>query len=96
MAYFPGDTATVRLDKLTLNKTEKVLAGADITFDVFDPDGAVVASGIGLQEGDKNNWLLLFDIPVDTVGPVDLKVVAETLYNGATRTIVVFVPVGVI
>jgi hypothetical protein len=95
MAFFPGDTATVRLDNLRINKTTKVLTGADITFDVMDGED-VVASGVGVQEGSTNNWLLTFDIPLDTVPSIDLKVVAVTLYNGATRTTVVLVPVGVV
>jgi hypothetical protein len=97
MAFFPGDSAAVMLKKMKLNGVG-VFADADISFDVFHPDDAVtpVASGVGTQVDDTNTWILVFDIPADTIGPVDLKVVAETLYNGATRTDVVFVPVGVI
>jgi hypothetical protein len=97
MAFFPGDTAAVKLGKMKLNGVG-VFADADISFEVFHPDDeeTPIADGIGTQEGTTNNWLLVFDIPDDIVGPVDLKVVSETLYNGATRIDVVFVPVGVV
>lgn len=96
LPYFPGDTATVRLDNLRLNGTVDVLSGADISFVVTDESDAEVAAGVGEQVGSSNDWILTFDVPIDTVAPTYLKVEALALYNGATRTIVVLVPVGVV
>jgi len=92
-AYYPGDTATVRLDDLRLNGV-KVYSGAVIMFDVYDGD-VVVANGSGVQDGTKNNWLLMFNIPLTTVPPTTLKVESVTVYEGASKKHVALVPVGV-
>ncbi len=95
MAFFPGDTVTVRWDDIRANDKTKVFDGVDIVFDVYNGDD-VVETGVGIQEGDTNNWLVIFDVPDDTVGPVSLKVESVASREGASRTSIVFVPVGAV